>query len=54
MCIRDSPLKCEYFLPLVVTELIEENKAKIQVLRLSLIHISCPASEQENCRVGLP
>ena len=28
-----NPLKCEYFLPLVVTELIEENKAKIQVLR---------------------
>ena len=28
-----DPLKCEYFLPLVVTELIEENKAKIQVLR---------------------
>ena len=27
------PLKCEYFLPLVVTELIEEDKAKIQVLR---------------------
>ena len=27
------PLKCEYFLPLVVTELIEEGKAKIQVLR---------------------
>ena len=26
-------LKCEYFLPLVVTELIEEGKAKIQVLR---------------------
>ena len=34
-----NPLKCEYFLPLVVTELIEEGKAKIQVLRLSLIHI---------------
>ena len=28
-----NPLKCEYFLPLVVTELIEEGKAKIQVLR---------------------
>ena len=28
-----NPPKCEYFLPLVVTELIEENKAKIQVLR---------------------
>ena len=28
-----NPLKCEYFLPLVVTELIEENKAKIRVLR---------------------
>ena len=28
-----NPLKCEYFLPLVVTELIEEHKAKIQVLR---------------------
>ena len=28
-----DPLKCEYFLPLVVTELIEEGKAKIQVLR---------------------
>ena len=28
-----NPMKCEYYLPLVVTELIEENKAKIQVLR---------------------
>lgn len=28
-----NPLKCEYFLPLVVTQLIEEGKAKIQVLR---------------------
>ncbi len=28
-----NPLKCEYFLPLVVTELIEENKARIHVLR---------------------
>ncbi len=25
-----NPLKCEYFLPLVVTELIEEGKAKIR------------------------
>ena len=25
-----NPLKCEYFLPLVVTELIEENKAKFR------------------------
>ena len=31
--LEKQPLKCEYFLPLVVTELIEENKAKIQVLR---------------------
>lgn len=28
-----NPLKCEYFLPLVVTELIEESKAKICVLQ---------------------
>ena len=32
-----NPLKCEYFLPLVVTELIEEGKAKIQVLRSTWI-----------------
>ena len=31
--LEKNPLKCEYFLPLVVTELIEEGKAKIQVLR---------------------
>ena len=31
--LEKNPLKCEYFLPLVVTELIEEDKAKIQVLR---------------------
>ncbi len=29
----ENPLKGEYYLPLVVTELIEEGKAKIQVLR---------------------
>ena len=31
--LEKNPLKCEYFLPLVVTELIEEGKAKIRVLR---------------------
>lgn len=29
----NNPLKCEYFLPLVVSELIAEGKAKVQVLR---------------------
>lgn len=28
-----NPLKCEYFLPLVVSELIDEGKATVQVLR---------------------
>ena len=28
-----NPLKCEYFLPLVVTELLEEGKARVQLLR---------------------
>ena len=27
-----NPLKCEYFLPLVVTELLEEDKARVQLL----------------------
>ena len=27
-----NPLKCEYFLPLVVTELLEEGKAKVKLL----------------------
>ena len=27
-----NPLKCEYFLPLVVTELLEEGKAKVRLL----------------------
>ena len=27
-----DPLKCEYFLPLVVTELLEEGKATVKVL----------------------
>ncbi len=27
-----NPLKCEYFLPLVVTELLEEGKARVQLL----------------------
>ena len=28
-----NPLKCEYFLPLVVSQLIAENKATVQVLQ---------------------
>lgn len=28
-----NPLKCEYFLPSVVSQLIEENKARVKVLR---------------------
>lgn len=30
--LQDNPLKCEYFLPSVVSELIEENKASVKVL----------------------
>jgi hypothetical protein len=28
-----NPLKCEYFLPFVVNELLEENKATVEVLK---------------------
>ncbi len=31
--LKTSPLKCEYFLPTVVGELIEENKATVKVLQ---------------------
>ncbi len=30
--LRDNPLKCEYFLPFVVDELIREKKARVKVL----------------------
>ena len=30
--LEKNPLKCEYFLPLVVTELLEEGKAKVKLL----------------------
>ena len=31
--LEKNPLKCEYFLPLVVSELIGEKKAAVKVLR---------------------
>lgn len=31
--LKKNPLKCEYFLPSVVHELLEENKATVQVLK---------------------
>ena len=31
--LEKDPLKCEYFLPLVVSELIGEKKAAVKVLR---------------------
>ncbi|MEE0956410.1 MAG: sugar phosphate nucleotidyltransferase [Eubacterium sp.] len=31
--IRENPLKCEYFLPFVVDELLEEKKATVKVLK---------------------
>lgn len=30
--LRENPLKCEYFLPFVVDELLKENKAQVKVL----------------------
>ncbi len=30
--VQDNPLKCEYFLPQIVNDLIEQNKAVVQVL----------------------
>ncbi len=30
--IKENPLKCEYFLPFVVDELLKENKAQVKVL----------------------
>lgn len=33
--IRENPLKCEYFLPFVVDELLKENKAQVKVLETS-------------------
>ena len=30
--IKENPLKCEYFLPFVVDELLKENKAEVKVL----------------------
>ena len=30
--VAKNPLKCEYFLPLVVTELLDEGKAKVKLL----------------------
>ena len=30
--LRENPLKCEYFLPFVVDELIREGKAEVTVL----------------------
>mgnify|MGYP001382503508 CR=1 FL=1 len=40
-----NPLKCEYFLPLVVTELIEEGKAKIdydKCVSCGMCLVNCP------------
>ena len=31
--LRDNPLKCEYFLPFVVEEILREGRADVQVLR---------------------
>lgn len=31
--LRENPLKCEYFLPFVVDELLKENKAQVKVLQ---------------------
>lgn len=31
--LKENPMKCEYFLPSVVSELIEEDKADVKVLR---------------------
>ena len=31
--LAENPLKCEYFLPSVVTQLLEEKKARVKVLR---------------------
>lgn len=31
--LKENPMKCEYFLPSVVSNLIEENKADVKVLR---------------------
>ncbi|MBE6773413.1 MAG: nucleotidyltransferase [Clostridia bacterium] len=33
--IKENPLKCEYFLPFVVDELLKENKAQVKVLETS-------------------
>lgn len=30
--LKDNPLKCEYFLPTVVSDLLEENKATVEML----------------------
>ena len=31
--LKENPMKCEYFLPSVVSDLIEEDKADVKVLR---------------------
>ena len=31
--LEKNPLKCEYFLPTVVNELLDENKATVEVLK---------------------
>ena len=31
--LQKNPLQCEYFLPAVLEELLEENKATVQVMR---------------------
>lgn len=33
--VKENPLKCEYFLPFVVDELLKENKAQVKVLETS-------------------
>ena len=33
--IKENPLKCEYFLPFVVDELLKEEKAQVKVLETS-------------------
>ena len=37
--LKTNPLKGEYFLPSVVSQLVGEGKARVKVLHLSLIHI---------------
>ena len=37
--LKENPLKGEYLLPRIVNDLVRDNKATVEVLHLSLIHI---------------